>query len=44
MNFNKFLKTFIIFLLVFSWIFSGWPQIWKKPPIPPEVKEIKASP
>jgi hypothetical protein len=44
MNFNKFLKTFIVFLLVFSWIFSGWPQIWKKPPIPPEVKEIKASP
>jgi hypothetical protein len=44
MNFNKFLKTFIIFLLVFSWIFSGWPQIWKKPPIPPEVEEIKASP
>jgi hypothetical protein len=44
MDFNKFLKTFVIFLLVFSWIFSGWPQIWKKPPIPPEVKEIKASP
>jgi hypothetical protein len=42
MNFNKFLKTFIIFLLVFSWIFSGWPQIWKKPPIPPKIQEAKA--
>jgi hypothetical protein len=24
MNFNKFLKIFILFLLVFSWIFWGW--------------------
>jgi hypothetical protein len=30
--------------LVFSWIFSGWPKIWEKPSIPPEVKETKASP
>jgi hypothetical protein len=30
MDFNKFLKTFIVFLLVFSWIFSGWPRIWPR--------------
>jgi hypothetical protein len=41
MDFNKFLKIFIVFLLVFCWIFSGWPQIWKNPRIPPEVKEAK---
>jgi hypothetical protein len=33
MDFNKFLKTFVVFLLVFSWIFTGWPQIWKKPKV-----------
>jgi hypothetical protein len=33
MDFNKFLKTFVIFLLVFSWIFSGWPRIWEKPKV-----------
>jgi len=42
MDFDKFLKIFIVFLLVFCWIFSGWPQIWKNPRIPPEVKEAKA--
>ena len=42
MGFNKVLKIFIIFLVIFSWIFSGWPRIWQKPPIPPEVQEAKA--
>ena len=42
MDFDKFLKIFIVFLLVFCWIFSGWPVIWKNPRIPPEVKEAKA--
>jgi len=43
MNFNKFLKISIIFLIIFVWIFSGWFQIWKNPPIPPEVQEVKAA-
>ena len=34
---RKFL-LFLIFLLAVGWLFSGWPQIWKNPPIPPEVK------
>ena len=29
MHFNKFLKVSIVFLVIFSWIFSGWPQIWQ---------------
>ena len=33
-NFNKFLKIFIVFLIIFTWIFSGWPQIWQNPPTP----------
>jgi hypothetical protein len=49
MNFNKFLKTFVIFLLIFVWIFSGFPRIWprrkafgflrgkQKPAIPPGI-------
>jgi hypothetical protein len=33
MNFNKFLKTSIVFLLVFSWIFSEGVEIWQKPKV-----------
>jgi hypothetical protein len=43
MNFNKFLKTFVIFLLIFVWIFSGFPRIWQKPPIPPKIQEAQAA-
>lgn len=35
---KKFLKIILIFLLVFAWVFSGWPQIWQNPPIPPEIQ------
>jgi hypothetical protein len=28
MRLNKFLKISIIFLIIFAWIFSGWPRIW----------------
>ena len=42
MNFSKFLKISIIFLIIFSWIFSGFPAIWQNPRIPPEIKEAKA--
>jgi hypothetical protein len=34
-------KIFVVFL-VFVWIFSGWPQIWQNPRIPPEIKEAMA--
>jgi len=26
------------------WIFSGWPQVWEKPSIPPKPQTIKAAP
>ncbi|MBZ9577874.1 hypothetical protein KJA13_02450 [Patescibacteria group bacterium] len=41
---GNFLVICLIFTLVTVWIFSGWPQIWQKPPVPPEVKEVKAAP
>jgi len=42
-NFGNFLFKSFIFLLVFVWIFSGWPRIWKSPSIPPEVQQVKAA-
>jgi hypothetical protein len=49
-EFKKILKSLkhitpqiLVFLLVLAWIFSGWPQIWQNPRIPPEVKEAKAA-
>jgi len=28
----------LIVSLVFGvWIYTGWPRIWQKPPIPPEI-------
>jgi hypothetical protein len=42
MYFSKFLKILIIFLIIFTWIFSGWPQIWQNPRIPPEIQEARA--
>ena len=35
----KFFRTFVIFLVIFSWIFSGFPQIFN---FPPEVEEARA--
>ena len=40
----KFLKTSIVFLIIFAWVFSGLFQIWKNPSIPPEIKQAKAAP
>ena len=35
-------KFLLIFVLIFAWMFSGWPRIWEKPAIPPEVQEARA--
>ena len=43
MDFKKTLKFFIVFLIIFGWIFSGWPRIWQNPRIPPEIQEVKAN-
>ncbi len=42
-NLGKFLVICFVFSIVTGWIFSGWPQIWQNPSIPPEVQEAKAS-
>ncbi len=36
-------KFLTLFLLIFSWVFSGWPQIWQNPPFPPEVQKVQAA-
>ncbi|MER3407141.1 MAG: hypothetical protein C4278_01825, partial [Patescibacteria group bacterium] len=37
---NKFIRYTIIILIIFSWIFSGFPQIFN---FPPKIKEAKAA-
>lgn len=32
-----------VIVLVFAWIFSGWPQIWNHPNFPPKPQEAHAS-
>jgi len=39
MSFKKFLKISIIFLVITGWLFSGFPQIWQNPRIPPKIQE-----
>ena len=38
---GKFRKI-LIFLLIFVWIFSGWPPIWQNPRIPPKIEQVRA--
>ena len=38
---GKLHKTLIL-LLIFAWFFSGWPQIWNNPRIPPKAHEAQA--
>jgi len=40
--FNKFLRISIVFLIILGWIFSGWPQIWQNPQIPPKIQKTQA--
>ena len=42
-NFRNFLKFCLIFLAVTGWLFSGFPQIWQNPQIPPEIHETEAA-
>lgn len=37
------IKVFLIFVLVLSWLFSGFPPIWQNPRIPPEIKKALAA-
>lgn len=40
---SKNLRTLLVFLILSSWFFSGWPPIWQNPRIPPHIKEAKAA-
>ena len=35
-------KYLTIFVVIIGWLFSGWPQIWQFPPLPPKVQEVQA--
>ncbi len=41
-NLGNFLVICLIFLMMTVWIFSGKPQIWKKPAFPPKIQEVRA--
>jgi hypothetical protein len=43
MGSRKTLKFIIVFLLIISWLFTGFPQIWQNPRIPPEIEEAQAA-
>lgn len=40
---KNFIKNFIIFSFVFSWLFFGGPQVWENPSFPPETKKALAA-
>ncbi|MBI2120476.1 MAG: hypothetical protein HYT94_02520 [Parcubacteria group bacterium] len=40
---KKFPKFVLILLLIFGWIFSGWPPIWNSPPFPPKPETAYAA-
>lgn len=42
-KFKRISKFLLILLLVFGWIFSGWPTIWQNPRIPPEIQKALAA-
>ena len=42
-NLGNFLVICLIFLMMTVWIFSGKPQIWKKPAFPPEIQKVWAA-
>ncbi|MFY9461677.1 MAG: hypothetical protein WAP51_00550 [Candidatus Sungiibacteriota bacterium] len=36
-------RFFLVSILVFSWVFSGWPQIWHNLPFPPKIQKAQAA-
>ncbi|OHA71341.1 MAG: hypothetical protein A3D64_02440 [Candidatus Wildermuthbacteria bacterium RIFCSPHIGHO2_02_FULL_49_9] len=37
-----FLRGPLVFVLIISWLFSGWPQIWQHPSIPQKIETVQA--
>lgn len=40
---SNILLILFIFLIIIGWFFSGWPQIWQRPQIPPKIQEAQAA-
>jgi|GEM_PF-3317699 len=40
---GNFLLFCLIFIIVAAWLFSGWPQIWDYPAIPPQIGMVFAA-
>ncbi len=44
---KKFIKrasqASLIFSIIISWMFSGWPQVWNNPPFPPQPQKARAA-
>jgi hypothetical protein len=40
---KKLIQFAFIFLLVVGWVFSGYPRIWQKPAIPPQIQKAEAA-
>ena len=40
---KKIFRSFLIFLMVAVWIFSGWPRIWQNPQFPPKIQKVLAN-
>ncbi len=40
---KKITTKVFIFILIFFWIFLGWPEVWKNPRIPPEIPRAQAA-
>lgn len=41
---ENFLNFYSSFLIIFSWVFSGWPPLWQNPRVPPQVEQAAAAP
>src|SRR3989338_7184206 len=40
---KQFWQKTLILILVFAWIFSGWPPIWQNPRVPPNIQVAQAA-
>lgn len=43
MRVKETIRNFLVFVLIFLWIFSGWPRIWQNPRVPPEIQPAQAA-
>ena len=39
---KRILRKIFLFLLILLWFFSGFPQIWQNPSVPPQIQEAQA--